>query len=92
MLTAQLRSSTFRAILRQNIGWFDVEKNSTGALVSSLGENPTKISGIAGETVGAIVHNCSSVIVGAIVGLVFGPKLAAVGIGELRAARATVHN
>lgn len=82
-LTAKLRSVTFSAILRQDIGWFDEDKNSTGALVSSLSDNPTKIYGLAGITLGGIVQSSTTVIGGAIIGLIFGPKLAAVGIGEL---------
>lgn len=65
------------------VGWFDEDKNSTGGLVSVLSDNPTKISGLAGVTLGAIVQSFATVIGGSIIGLVFGPKLAAVGIGEL---------
>ncbi|KAG8907884.1 GTPase-activating protein [Tulasnella sp. 403] len=79
-LTQKLRSLSFRAILRQDIGWFDEDKNSTGGLVSVLSDNPTKISGLAGVTLGAIVQSTATVIGGSIIGLVFGPKLAAVGI------------
>ncbi|KAG8874984.1 GTPase-activating protein [Tulasnella sp. 331] len=79
-LTRKLRALSFRAILRQDIGWFDEERNSTGGLVSVLSDNPTKISGLAGVTLGAIVQSTSTVIGGAIIGLVFGAKLAAVGI------------
>ncbi|KAG8955981.1 GTPase-activating protein [Tulasnella sp. 424] len=79
-LTSKLRSMSFRAILRQDIGWFDEDKNSTGGLVSVLSDNPTKISGLAGVTLGAIVQSIATVIGGSIIGLVFGPKLAAVGI------------
>lgn len=64
------------------VGWFDEEKNSTGGLVSVLSDNPTKISGLAGVTLGAIVQSIATVIGGSIIGLVFGAKLAAVGIGE----------
>ncbi|KAG8998222.1 GTPase-activating protein [Tulasnella sp. JGI-2019a] len=79
-LTRKLRSLSFRAILRQDIAWFDEEANSTGGLVSVLSDNPTKISGLAGVTLGAIVQSCATVIGGSIIGLVFGAKLAAVGI------------
>ncbi|KAG8998635.1 GTPase-activating protein, partial [Tulasnella sp. 427] len=59
-LTSKLRSMSFRAILRQDIGWFDEDKNSTGGLVSVLSDNPTKISGLAGVTLGAIVQSIAT--------------------------------
>ncbi|KAG8935087.1 GTPase-activating protein [Tulasnella sp. 418] len=82
-MTSKLRSLSFKAILRQDIGWFDEEKNSTGGLVSVLSDNPTKISGLAGVTLGAIVQSTATVIGGSIIGLIFGAKLAAVGIATM---------
>ncbi|KAG8689205.1 GTPase-activating protein [Ceratobasidium sp. 395] len=52
-LTSKLRMLSFRAILRQDIGWFDEDKHSTGALTSTLSDNPQKVSGLAGVTLGA---------------------------------------
>ena len=40
------------------VGWFDEDKNSTGGLVSVLSDNPTKINGLAGVTLGACVAFC----------------------------------
>lgn len=65
-----------------SVGWFDEDKNSTGGLVSVLSDNPSKISGLAGVTLGVIVQSFATVIGGSIIGLVFGAKLAAVGIGK----------
>ncbi|KAG8944771.1 GTPase-activating protein [Tulasnella sp. 408] len=52
-LTQKLRALSFSAMLRQDIGWFDEDKHSTGRLVSVLSDNPAKISGLAGLTAGA---------------------------------------
>ncbi|KAF5337587.1 hypothetical protein D9611_014796 [Ephemerocybe angulata] len=41
-LTARLRSLSFRAILRQDIEYFDKDENSTGALTSKLSDNPRR--------------------------------------------------
>ena len=44
------------------VAWFDQDRNSTGGLVSVLADNPTKISGLAGITLGACVSchsNCA---------------------------------
>ncbi|KAH8114710.1 multidrug resistance protein 1 [Phellopilus nigrolimitatus] len=79
-LTHRLRSLSFKAILRQDIEFFDQEKNSTGSLTASLSDNPQKVNGLAGVTLGTIVQSVGTIISGAIIGLAFQWKLALVGI------------
>ncbi|KAJ2914638.1 hypothetical protein MD484_g5775, partial [Candolleomyces efflorescens] len=79
-LVARLRSLSFKAILRQDIAFFDKDENSTGALTANLSENPQKVHGLAGVTLGAIVQAITCVVVGSILGLIFIWKLALIGI------------
>ncbi|KAF8957257.1 multidrug resistance protein 1 [Flammula alnicola] len=79
-LTARLRTLSFKAILRQDIEFFDKDDNSTGALTAELSDNPQKVNGLAGITLGAIIQSTSTLIAGCILGLVFIWKLALVGI------------
>lgn len=79
-LTTKLRSLGFRAILRQDVEFFDKDENSTGQLTSSLSDNPQKIHGLAGVTLGAIIQSASTLIVGVILGIVFAWKLGLVGL------------
>ncbi|KZP01325.1 P-loop containing nucleoside triphosphate hydrolase protein [Calocera viscosa TUFC12733] len=79
-LTRRLRSLSFSSILRQDVTWFDEERHSTGALTAGLSDNPQKISGLGGVTLGAIVQSITTVIGGAIIGLCYGWKLGLVGI------------
>ncbi|KAG9315784.1 ste6-like protein [Chiua virens] len=79
-LTFKLRSLSFRAILRQDIEYFDKEGNSTGSLTSGLSDNPQKISGLAGVTLGAIVQAITTLIGGSIIGLIYAWKPALVGM------------
>ncbi|KAG2039964.1 P-loop containing nucleoside triphosphate hydrolase protein [Suillus americanus] len=79
VLTAKLRSMSFKAILRQDIEYFDDEKNSTGALTSRLGDNPQKINGLAGVTLGTIVQSITTILAGLAVGYAYAWKLALVG-------------
>ncbi|EIW59664.1 multidrug resistance protein 1 [Trametes versicolor FP-101664 SS1] len=79
-LTSRLRSLSFRAILRQDIEFFDKEENNTGQLTSTLSDNPQKINGLAGITLGAIVQSVSTLIIGSILGLSFNWQLGIVGI------------
>ncbi|XP_006462775.1 hypothetical protein AGABI2DRAFT_207384 [Agaricus bisporus var. bisporus H97] len=79
-LTAKLRMFSFRAILRQDIEFFDRDEHSTGALTSDLSDNPQKVNGLAGVTLGAIVQSIATIISGLILGLVFIWKLALVAM------------
>ncbi|KIM25827.1 hypothetical protein M408DRAFT_204802 [Serendipita vermifera MAFF 305830] len=79
-LSWRLRKMVFRAILRQDIAYFDDEKHSTGALTSGLSQNPERISGLGGVTLGAMLESSVTVIGGSVIGLCYGWKLALVGI------------
>ncbi|KZP07050.1 P-loop containing nucleoside triphosphate hydrolase protein [Athelia psychrophila] len=79
-LSAKLRALSFRAILRQDIEFFDREENSTGSLTSRISDNPQKVNGLAGVTLGAIVQSVAIVIAGSVLGLIFVWKLGLVGI------------
>ncbi|KAL0958179.1 hypothetical protein HGRIS_000343 [Hohenbuehelia grisea] len=79
-LAAKQRTIGFKAILRQDIEYFDRDEHSTGSLTSSLSDNPQKLNGLAGVTLGTILQGIVTLIAGSAVGLAFGWKLALVGI------------
>ena len=79
-LTSKLRSLSFRAILRQDIEFFDKDENNTGALTSTLSDNPQKINGLAGITLGAIVQSIATLIIGTVIGLSFNWQLGLIGL------------
>ncbi|KAG2070640.1 P-loop containing nucleoside triphosphate hydrolase protein [Suillus decipiens] len=80
VLTAKLRSLSFKAILRQDIEFFDNDKNSTGALTSSLSDNPQRFNGLAGVTLGTIVQSIATLLVGLAIGYAYAWQTAAVGM------------
>ncbi|TFK23400.1 multidrug resistance protein 1 [Coprinopsis marcescibilis] len=80
VLTARLRSLSFKAILRQDVEFFDKDENSTGSLTSKLSENPQKVNGLAGVTLGAIVQAIATTVAGSVLGLAFIWKIGLVGI------------
>ncbi|KAJ7186229.1 P-loop containing nucleoside triphosphate hydrolase protein [Mycena pura] len=51
--TAKLRSLLFRAVVAQEIQFFDKEENNTGSLTSNLSDHPQKVKGLIGITLGA---------------------------------------
>jgi ATP-binding cassette subfamily B (MDR/TAP) protein 1 len=46
-LTARLRVAAFSAMLRQEIGWFDEEKNSVGTLCARLSGDAASVQGVS---------------------------------------------
>ncbi|KIM74275.1 hypothetical protein PILCRDRAFT_828358 [Piloderma croceum F 1598] len=79
-LTAKVRSLSFKAILRQDIEFFDKDENSSGGLTGSLSDNAQKINGLAGITLGTIVQSCSTVVSGLILGFAFIWKIGLVAL------------
>ena len=45
-MTERIRSRLFKAMLRQEMGWFDEEKHSTGALTTRLSEDAAQVQGV----------------------------------------------
>ena len=45
-LTIRLRNLSFRAMLKQEMGWFDHTKNSVGALCSRLSGDAAAVQGV----------------------------------------------
>ncbi|KAI0673533.1 multidrug resistance protein 1 [Trametes maxima] len=80
LLAAKLRSLTFRAILRQDVAFFDKDENNTGKLTSGLSENPQKVDTFVGVTLSIIVQSIFTIIVGTVLGLTFAWQLGLVGL------------
>ena len=47
----------FQAMLRQEIGWFDDERNSTGALTAKLASDGGKVQGVS--SMNAVLAECN---------------------------------
>lgn len=55
-LTMRLREKGFRSMLRQEMGYFDDHKNSTGALCTRLATDASSVKGATGMRAGTIVQ------------------------------------
>ena len=49
-LTERLRVDSFKSILKQEIGWFDDEKNATGILTLRLSQDAANVQGVSHMT------------------------------------------
>ncbi|KAI6046276.1 P-loop containing nucleoside triphosphate hydrolase protein [Pisolithus marmoratus] len=79
-LTTNLRTLSFRAILRQDMQFFDRAENNTGTLTSRVNDDPQKVEGLAGITLGAIIQSIMTLLGGSIIGLAYAWKPAIVAI------------
>jgi ATP-binding cassette subfamily B (MDR/TAP) protein 1 len=77
-LIHRVRDKAFRTMLRQDIGWFDKEENTTGSLVSFLSTESTHLAGMSGVTLGTILNVSTTLISALVVGMAVGWKLALV--------------
>jgi ATP-binding cassette subfamily B (MDR/TAP) protein 1 len=77
-LVHRVRDKAFRAMLRQDIEYFDREENSAGALTSFLSTETTHIAGLSGVTLGTLLTVSTTLIASMSLGLAIAWKLALV--------------
>lgn len=46
----------------------------TGAVTSNLADQPQKVQGLFGPTLGTIIQSCATLLGGCIIGLCYGPR------------------
>lgn len=63
-LTVRVRNLLFRSILRQEPGWFDLEENSTGGLVSRLSTDSAAFRSVLGDRYSVLLMGLGSAGVG----------------------------
>lgn len=69
-MTKRIRTDYFRALLRQNIGWFDLPQNALGVLTSRLAVDIKLIRLCVGQGTGATVSSMTSLLVGFVVSMI----------------------
>ncbi|XP_075068303.1 ATP-binding cassette sub-family B member 5 isoform X2 [Mixophyes fleayi] len=96
VLTMRLRQMAFKAMLRQEMSWFDDKKNNTGALTTSLALEASQIQTATGTRLGLIAQNVASMGLSVIIAFFYGwemsllilamtPVLVITGLLETRA-------
>nr|XP_033786800.1 ATP-binding cassette sub-family B member 5 isoform X2 [Geotrypetes seraphini] len=95
-LTMKLRHLAFKAMLRQEISWYDDNENNTGALTTRLATDASQVQTATGSRLGLIAQNVSTMGLSIIIAFIYGwemsllimvmsPVLAVAGMLEVRA-------
>ena len=66
-LGRRIRVLTMKALLRQEIGWFDDEKDSSGVLSTKLNTDAMAVKGQFGDSMGLITQNAVTLTAGLII-------------------------
>uniref|UniRef100_W5N0E5 ATP-binding cassette sub-family B member 5 n=1 Tax=Lepisosteus oculatus TaxID=7918 RepID=W5N0E5_LEPOC len=75
ILTMRLRSQSFKAMIRQDIAWFDDNKNAVGILTTKLATDASLVKGAAGARLGLVTRLLCSLTIAIIVAFVFSWQL-----------------
>ncbi|OCT63556.1 bile salt export pump [Xenopus laevis] len=77
-LTRRLRKLGFQAMLGQEIGWFDDNNNSPGALTTRLATDASQVQGATGSQIGMVVNSLTNIGASLIISFYFSWKLSLV--------------
>ncbi|XP_048881333.1 ATP-dependent translocase ABCB1 isoform X20 [Brienomyrus brachyistius] len=75
LLTMRLRSQCFRAMMGQEIGWFDDNRNAVGVLTTKLATDASLVKGAAGSRLGLITNTICALIIAIVVAFIFSWQL-----------------
>ncbi|KDP45428.1 hypothetical protein JCGZ_09677 [Jatropha curcas] len=79
-LTKRIRERMLSKILTFEVGWFDQDENSSGAICSRLAKDANVVRSLVGDRVALVVQTVSAVILACTMGLVIAWRLAVVMI------------
>ncbi|KAK9877123.1 hypothetical protein WA026_016869 [Henosepilachna vigintioctopunctata] len=74
-LTYRLRSKLFKAMLRQEVGWYDRKENGVGALCAKLSGEAALVQGATGQRLGTIISSISTLVLAVGLSLYYSWKL-----------------
>ncbi|XP_023549973.1 ABC transporter B family member 15-like [Cucurbita pepo subsp. pepo] len=79
-LTKRIREMMFSKILTFEVGWFDQDENSSGAICSRLSQDANMVRSLVGDRMALIMQTISAVVVAFTMGLIISWRLALVVI------------
>ncbi|PNY23635.1 Multidrug resistance protein 1A [Tolypocladium capitatum] len=77
-LVHRVRDRAFRAMLRQDVAFFDSDENTAGALTSFLSTETTHVAGLSGVTLGTLLLVTTTLVAAIVLAVSIGWKLSLV--------------
>nr|XP_043632321.1 ABC transporter B family member 13-like isoform X2 [Erigeron canadensis] len=77
-LTTRVRLSMFSAMLTNEIGWFDLDENSTGSLMSKLAADATLVRSALADRLSTIVQNIALTVTAFVISFILSWRIALV--------------
>ncbi|NXT66580.1 MDR1 protein, partial [Chaetops frenatus] len=74
-LTMRLRSLSFRALLQQEIGWYDDQKNAVGVLLTRLATDASQVKGATGSRLALMTMTVFTLVTAVVIAFVYGWQL-----------------
>lgn len=79
-MTTRIRKMTFSAMLKQDMGWYDEDKNSVGALCARLSSDAAAVQGATGTRVGSMLQAFSTLVIGISISMYYSWKMTLVAV------------
>ncbi|GAB9470280.1 Multidrug resistance protein abc superfamily [Globisporangium polare] len=82
-LVSRVRLAAYSAMLRQEIGWFDLDENSSGALVSRLATDSATLQAITSDTLNQGLVNLTTLGIGMAISFYYSWQMTLALVGTL---------
>ncbi|XP_018398759.1 PREDICTED: multidrug resistance protein homolog 49 [Cyphomyrmex costatus] len=79
-MTTRIRKMTFSAMLKQDMGWYDEDKNSVGALCARLSSDAAAVQGATGTRIGSMLQAFSTLVIGISISMYYSWKMTLVSV------------
>ncbi|OCT75760.1 ATP-binding cassette sub-family B member 5 isoform X1 [Xenopus laevis] len=79
-LTMRLRHMAFKAMMQQDIAWFDDKDNNTGALTTRLATDASEIQTATGSRLGLVAENVVGIILTVVIAFAYGWEMSLLAI------------
>ncbi|KAG5333271.1 MDR49 protein, partial [Acromyrmex heyeri] len=79
-MTTRIRKVAFSAMLKQDMGWYDEDKNSVGALCARLSSDAAAVQGATGTRIGSMLQAFSTLVIGISISMYYSWKMTLVAV------------